>query len=91
MERTTGGPVRSGQERSGRGARRRGAAVGRIVTVSYFDGAMHRGFRRNRQLKCLVSYRTNRQRRCCNADECAYENRSIVVVVIEHGNARRVT
>jgi hypothetical protein len=51
---------------------------------------MHRGFRRSRQLECLVSCRTRGQRRCRNADERVYEDRSVVVVVIEHWHACRV-
>ena len=90
MERTTGGPVRSGQEGSGRGARGKGAAVRRIVSVSDSNRPTHYGFGRNRQLECLVSCRTSGQRRWCNADECVYEDSSIVVVVIEHWHASGV-
>ena len=90
MGRTTGGPVRSGQEGRGRGARRKGAAVRRIVSVSNSYRPTHHGFRGNRQLECLVSCRTSGQRRGCNADECVYEDSSIVVVIIEHWHASRV-
>jgi hypothetical protein len=61
------------------------------VSVRDFYGPVHRGFRKSRQLECLVSYRPGGQRRCCNADECVYEDSSIVVVVIEHRSVRRVT
>ena len=90
MERTTGGPVRSGQERSGRGARGKGTAVRRIVSVSDFYGPMHCGFRRDRQLECLVRYGTSGHRRCCNADECVYEDSAVLVIVIQHWHIGRV-
>jgi hypothetical protein len=90
MERTTGGPVRSGQERSGRGARRKGTAVRRIVSVSDCYGSMRGGFGRYQQLECLVRYRTSGHRRCCNADECVYEDSAVVVIVIQHWHIRRM-
>jgi hypothetical protein len=90
MERTTGGPVRSGQERSGRGARRKEVAVRRIVSVSDFYGPMRGGFRRDPQLECLVRYRTSGHRRCCNADERAYEDSAVVVIVIQHWHIGRM-
>lgn len=91
MERTTDGPVRSGQERGGRGAGRNRAAVRRIVTVGHLYRPMHCGFCRDGQLECLVRCCTGGQRRCCNADECVYEDSSIVVIVIEHRSVHRVT
>ena len=84
MERTTSGPVRSGQERSGRGARGNRTAVRWIVSVSDFYGPMRGGFRRDQQLECLVRYRAGGHRRCCNADECVYEDSAVVVIVIQH-------
>jgi len=90
MERTADGPVRSGQERSGRGARGKGTAVRRIVPVSDFYGPMHCGFRRDRELECLVRCGANGQRRCCNTDECVYEDCAIVVVVIQHRHISRM-
>ena len=90
MERTTGGPVRSGQERSGRGASGKGTAVRRIVSVSDFYGPMHCGYCRDRQLECLVRYRASGQRRCCNADERAYEHSAVLVIVIQHWHIRRM-
>jgi hypothetical protein len=57
------------------------------VTVRYFYGPMHRGFRRDGKLECLVSDRGSGQHRRCNADECVYKDSSIVVVIIQHRHA----
>jgi hypothetical protein len=51
--------------------------------VSDFYGPMHCRFRRDRQLECLVRYRADGHRRCCNADERAYEDSAVVVIVIQ--------
>jgi len=58
--------------------------------VSDFYRPMHCGFRRDRQLECLVRYCTSRHRRCCNADECVYEDSAVVVIVIQNWHIGRM-
>ena len=61
------------------------------MSVSDFYRPVHCCFRRDWRLECLLRYRTTGQRRSGNADEGVYEDSSIVVIVIEHRNADRMT
>lgn len=48
------------------------------------------GFRRDRQLEHLVSYRTSGQHRRCHTNECIYEDSSIVVAGIQRWHTSRM-
>ena len=60
------------------------------MSVSDVYRPMRGGFRRDQQLECLVRYRAGGHRRRCNADERAYEDSAVVVIVIQHWHIGRM-